>query len=216
MIEVAQQKSSKSHWTTLGLVGGITAVFLGYLSIWIPGPAAGLQFMGVEVGEWLKFLGVGPIRNVFYFPPITLGSIIILFSLGWSNKRFQTWIWRLIGCGISLLSFPALEDITGATQGEYFPRIWMIGFVFMLFGLVTLLGFLDKSKVAFSLAYLLIALMGIVGAAYPTWLYNAIRPTVSLVMGNQIGIGFGVWLNGVGHAIVTIVALYKLSKISYK
>lgn len=196
------------NWLKIGLLGGITAVFLGYLSVWIPGPAAGLQFIGVEVAEWLKFLGVGPIRNVFYLPPITLGAILVLFSTGWSNRRWQSWVWRMIGLLISLLSFPALEDITGAAQAEYFPRIWLIGFVFLLAALVTGFGFFQPRPFLIRFSLLLIAILGIVGAIYPTWLYNQVRPTIGLVIGESIGVGFGVWLNGIGHGALTAVALY--------
>lgn len=205
-----QQSRQTTDWSVLGIVGGITAVFLGYLSVWIPGPAAGLQFIGVEVGEWLKFLGVGPIRNVFYLPPITLGSIVILFSFGWGNGRWQSWLWRLIGCGIALLSFPALEDIRGASQAEYFPRIGLIAFVFLLFAVVTVVSFRKSSRASHQFVYLLIGIVGIIGVAYPTWLYNEIQPTVSLIIGSSIGIGLGIWLNGLGHLALTAVAIYKL------
>lgn len=195
------------RWTAVTLVIGITAVFLGYLSVWIPGPAAGLQFIGVEVGEWLKFLGVGPIRNVFYLPPITLSSIMLLLTVGWGNGRWQTWLWRLIACALALLSFPALEDIRGGSNGEYVPRIWLIGAVFLLFGVITLWEWREREGRFRSLAYLFCAIIGIIGLAYPTWLYSEVRPAISLVMGQAVGVGFGVWLNGLGHLALVIVAV---------
>ena len=54
---------------------GLTAVLVGYFSIWLPGPGAGLQLMGLETAEWLKFMGMGTNRNWFYLPPITLGLV---------------------------------------------------------------------------------------------------------------------------------------------
>ena len=202
-----------THWTTFGLIGGITAVFLGYLSVWIPGPAAGLQFIGVEVGEWLKFLGVGPIRNVFYLPPVTLGSIMVLFSTGWSSRRWQSWLWRWLGVAIALLAFPALEDLMGTNQAEYLTRIWWITAVIIIAVIVTLLSYQPtKSRLSIT-AYLLGAAGGIVGALFPMWLYHDIQPTLSLIMGEPIGVGLGLWLNGVGHLALTVVALYKLSKV---
>ena len=42
----------------LGLLAlGLTAIFIGYFLVWLPGPGAGLSLIGVEVGEWIKFLG---------------------------------------------------------------------------------------------------------------------------------------------------------------
>ena len=214
MVESVEQQNTAVSWLTVGIVGGITAVFLGYLSIWIPGPAAGLQFIGVEVGEWLKFLGVGPIRNIFYFPPITLGATIILYSFGWSNRQLQSWVWRGLGCAVALLSFPALEDIRGASQADYFSRIWMILVVWLLFLVVTGLSFRrTQSKWVQTIIYLFIAIIGIVGAMVPTWLYNEIRPTVALIMGESIGIGLGVYLNAVGHFLTAFIALLKLRQV---
>ncbi|MEM7331584.1 MAG: hypothetical protein AAF490_05805 [Chloroflexota bacterium] len=214
MVESVEQKNTAVSWPTVGLIGGITAVFLGYLSVWIPGPAAGLQFIGVEVGEWLKFLGVGRVRNIFYFPPITLGVIIVLYSFGWSNRRLQSWVWRALGCGIALISFPALEDIRGASQGDYFPRIWLILSVWVLFLIITGISFRQiDSKWPQTVVYLVIAILGIVGAFYPTWLYNAVRPAVALVMGESIGIGLGVYLNALGHFLISVTALTKLRQV---
>ena len=38
------------------LLLGLTAVFIGYLMVWLPGPGAGLSFLGIELGEWVKFI----------------------------------------------------------------------------------------------------------------------------------------------------------------
>ena len=46
------------------LLLGFTAVFIGYLSVWLPGPAAGLSFLGVELGEWIKFMGSLLLLNI--------------------------------------------------------------------------------------------------------------------------------------------------------
>jgi len=35
---------------------GFTAILLGYLLVWLPHEAAGLSFIGIELGEWVKFL----------------------------------------------------------------------------------------------------------------------------------------------------------------
>ena len=45
--------------SALILNASFTVILVGYLVVWLPGPAAGLQFIGVELGEWIKFLGVG-------------------------------------------------------------------------------------------------------------------------------------------------------------
>lgn len=64
----------------------------------MPGPVAGLQLIGLEMGEWVKFLPqvqagqINVSRNLFYLPPILLGllfgSTVILAT------RWPTWVVR--------------------------------------------------------------------------------------------------------------------------
>jgi hypothetical protein len=78
-----------------------TMILAGYLMVWLPQPVVGLSLMGLEMGEWVKFLpqvqaGSLPDRNLFYLPPITLSLMMIIWTAGWPNRRWQTWAAR---CG---------------------------------------------------------------------------------------------------------------------
>ena len=73
---------------------GLTAILAGYFMVWLPGPSAGLQLIGIEVGEWIKFLGIGAGRNWFYLPPIVIGLTLALLAATWPNGRIQTWMAR--------------------------------------------------------------------------------------------------------------------------
>lgn len=196
----------KSHRQSL-LFAGFTAVFVGYFAVWLPGPAAGLRFIGLEIGEWIKFLGAGTSRNWFYVPPITLGLMLAVLTAGWRNGRWQTWLMRVLAVAVSLLAFPAVEDITGQFWHEYMLRVYLIGLVILAAGVSSLLAWqrpLHRS------VWWLLALTGLVGAIGPTWYYLVARPAVSTVLGMPVGIGSGVWLNGAGHLLVTAVALLRL------
>ncbi len=183
---------------------GLTAVFIGYLSVWLPGPAAGLQFLGFEIGEWIKFLGVRGSRNLFYLPPITLGLLLALWTVHWSPRRWQTWSLRAVAVVVSLLAFPAVEAILGEPRSEWLLRLPLIVLVagVALFG-----GALGRWPLL--VAGLMIAL-SLAGAILPTWRYATLRPFVSDVIGVPIGIGLGVWLSGLGHLLVTAVAIHTL------
>ncbi|MEM7113844.1 MAG: hypothetical protein AAF614_15520 [Chloroflexota bacterium] len=192
----------RGWWETMGLLG-LTAVFVGYLTVWLPGPAVGLSFIGVELGEWIKFLGVRGMRNLFYLPPITLGWLIALQTVGWP-PRWQTWAMRGAGLAVSLLSFPAIEAILGEPRSEWLLRLLLIASV----GAVALgTHFLPASWKRPIL--LITAVLGLLGAILPTWAYFQVRPLVENVVGLSIGIGLGVWLNGVGHLAQTAVALQR-------
>ena len=192
------------------LLAGLTAVFIGYLSVWLPGPAAGLQFLGVELGEWIKFLGVGAIRDLFYLPPIILGLMMAVLTMGWENGRWQTWLMRGLALLVSLLAFPAYEDLMGASRSEYLLRVALIGLV----GLTIILAALFGKKLVANWAWLpwiLLAILGIGGAALPLWYYvSQVQPYVSNVLGLSVGVGWGLILYTAGCLGITAVSLWQL------
>ncbi|MFO7540301.1 MAG: hypothetical protein R6X32_19850 [Chloroflexota bacterium] len=194
-----------------GLLLGLTAVFIGYLTVWLPGPAAGLSFIGLEMGEWLKFFGVGAQRDYFYLPPITLALLLALWTMRWHNGRWQTWAMRGLAVGISLLAFPAVADLTSAARHEYLLRVQLIGLVIVVAGLSSLAARRRETAVMAWLPWLLMVLVGVIGAVLPAWYYGEIRPYFSQVMGVPLGIGPGVWLNTIGHLLVALIALRQLA-----
>lgn len=185
----------------------LTAIFVGYLSVWLPGPAAGLRFLGVEMGEWIKFLGVGQSRNWFYLPPITLGLMMALLTVAWPNGRWQTWVMRGLAVAVGLLAFPALEDLRGPSQEEYLIRVLLIGVVGVVALLSGLPGWKRTAVWHTYFRWLLMMILGVMGTLFPLWIYLQVRPLVSQVLGLPVGIGLGVWLNGAGHLLVTAVSL---------
>lgn len=209
---------------------GLTAVFIGYLSVWLPNPAAGLSFLGLEIGEWVKFLPqvrsgeVVASRNLFYLPPITLGLMLVLLTAGWPNRRWQTWGQRLLGLAVALLAFPAIEVIRDEASSEWQLRLWLIAMVAAIVVLSPFLGrpflgrpFLGRSRMdrwPRSVSGLLLVLIGLAGAFLPLWAYLAVRPAVAQVLGMPVGIGAGVWLNVAGHLLVTAVAGVKRERVS--
>jgi hypothetical protein len=193
--------------SNLLLLVGFTAVFIAYFLVWLPGPAAGLQFIGVEIGEWIKFLGVGMGRNWFYLPPITLGLMLALVTLSWPPRRWQNWVMRGLAAAVSLLSFPAIEALQYEAVSEWRLRLLLIGGVLLAAALTALA---DRRAGPSWLPWLLLAILGIVGAVFPFWFYLQVRPLVSQAVGLPVGIGPGVWLNGLGHLLVTAVAIQKL------
>lgn len=198
------------HLQTL-LFLGFTAIFIGYLNVWLPGPGAGLSFLGVEMGEWFKFLGLGARRDLFYLPPITLSLMLAIWTMTWSRQGWQAWLMRLIAILISLLAFPAIEDISGPVREQYLLRVVMIGVVVLV---AVLSGFWHPTGKRERLPWILLALLGLTGAILPTWIYMMVRPFASQIMGVPIGIGVGVLLNGVGHLLVTGVSLFQISTIT--
>lgn len=201
---------SKPQTQTLFLLS-FTMILVGYVMVWLPGPSAGLQLLGFEMGEWTKFFGLGVKRNWFYLPPITLALAMLFFTVGWRNGRFQTWLFRGVAATVSLLAFPALEDLTGPTQSEYLSRVAGVGLVVVVAGLLTLFGERRWPWLR-PMSRVLMVVVGLAGLILPTLIYLEVRPFVSDLLRLELGYGPGFWLNGVGHTAVVLLAAWQLAK----
>jgi hypothetical protein len=192
-------------WQTLLFIG-LTAILAGYFFVWLPGPGSGLRLIGIELGEWIKFLGVGPTRDLFYLPPIVLGLLLALLTIQWPNSRWQTWIARLMAVAVSLLAFPAVAAITSEPTSEWLLRMFLIGVVFVVAVSSALAGQYQRARIW---AWFLMALVALVGAILPVWQYLAVRPLVIEILQRPVGIGPGVWINAFGGLLVVAVATWR-------
>jgi hypothetical protein len=182
---------------------GLTGVFVAYFLVWLPGPSAGLQLIGLEIGEWIKFLGVGGRRDIFYLPPITLGLTLALLAATWPNDRPQTWAMRALAVGVSLLAFPAIAAIQLEPVGEWLPRLMLIVAVAVVGGI----GAVRVARVPTPYwPWLWMALIALFGALLPTVQYLTVRPVVGEILRRPIAIGLGVWLNFAGCLLVAIMS----------
>jgi hypothetical protein len=192
------------------LILGFTALFVGYLSVWLRGPGVGLTFLGVEMGEWFKFLGLGPRRDVFYLPPVLLGLMLSIWTWTWPTRAgfdWRAWMVRALGVLICLLAFPAIEDISGPVREQYLLRVVLIGLVFAT-ALIT--GFWRPTGGWPRLPWLLLAGLGLLGALLPTWLYLQVQPFLSDILGVSVSAGLGFWLNMLGNTLIVVIGLYRM------
>lgn len=194
---------------------GFTAILLAYLLVWLPQPIVGLSFIGLELGEWVKFIPqvrsgeIAADRNLFYIPPITLSLMMILWTASWPNRRWQTWLMRALALLVAFLAFPAVEAILDEPADQWLLRIGLIGGVVVVALFIPLLRHLPENKVEM-LTWSGICLLALVGLALPTWAYLSFMPVISDLIGQNVGIGPGVWLNIGGNLAVVLSALYFL------
>ena len=187
---------------------GLTLALVGYLMIWLAGPSAGLQFIGVELGEWREFLGVGSGRNWCYLPPIGMGLVIALMTFGWSNRYPGTWIARGLAIAVAMLSFPAIASIQLEPASEWVGRVAAIGIVVVV---AASIGVFTGRREASIWLWAVIAGVSLTGVIIPTAQFMAIRPIVEVALRQPVGIGSGVWLNAMGLLIIALVALATLA-----
>lgn len=196
------------HGQTL-LIFGFTAIFVGTLTVWLVGPGAGLSFLGIELGEWLKFTGLGARRDLFYLPPITLAAMLVLWTVTWPDQSWRAWALRGLAILVSLLAFPAVADITGPVREQYTMRVIWIGLVGAL---ALFAGFWRPRERWRLLPWLFMGVLGAIGLLLPTWMFGQIRPFLTDLFGWQVTAGMGLWLNGLGHGLVLLISLLHLSE----
>lgn len=188
---------------------GLTAILAGYLMVWLPGPSAGLQLIGIEVGEWIKFLGIGAGRNWFYLPPIVIGLTLALLAATWPNGRIQTWMARGLAIAAAMLAIPALAAIQLEPPSEWLARLLAIALV----GVVALAGAIPAQRWRDSdWIWLLVVAVALAGAIVPTVQYLIVRPAAEASLLRPVGVGVGVWLNAIGSLLVAAVALAEISR----
>ncbi|MCO5183031.1 MAG: hypothetical protein M9965_03750 [Anaerolineae bacterium] len=196
---------------TIVLALGVSVVLVGYLTIWLPNQNAGLSFIGVELGEWVKFLPevrsgqVSASRNFFYIPPIALGLIMALFTAIWPNN-WRTWTMRGLAVAVSLLAFPAVEAILNEPTTEWLLRLSWIGLVGIAVLAAPFLGRVPRGVMGS------IVVIAAVGTILPLWAYWELRPIISNLLRSPVGIGLGVWLNTLGFALLAAAGLYQLRR----
>ncbi len=196
--------------SALFLNASLTVILIGYLVVWLPGPAVGLQFIGVELGEWIKFLGVGASRNLLYLPPITLSLMILVNTAAWPNRRWQSWAARGLAVMVSLLAFPSIEAIRFEPSSEWLTRLLLIGLQLVVLVIAAIAAGKGPSRTRAILRWSTLLLVGVVGALLPSWGYFSVRPLVAEAVGLPIGVGLGVWMNGVGHLLTAAVSFANL------
>jgi hypothetical protein len=190
------------------LAVAVTVILVSYFLPWLPHPAAGLRLIGLEMGEWVKFLPqvqfgqLSPSRNTFYLPPITAALLLSLMTWHWPNGRWQTWAARALAILIALLAFPAIEALRFDPPETYQQRLWGIGLV-----AAAAVAVAWGKRLPDWVQVSLLVLVGCAGAVWPLWAYAAARPMIVEWLGTAVAIGIGVWGNFMGHGLAAITAV---------
>jgi hypothetical protein len=210
--KVIQADVGGRRLTPLLLRLGFTTILLGYLVVWLPQPVVGLSFLGLEMGEWVKFVPqvrageLFPGRDVYYLPPITLGLMLALWTAEWSERRWLTWAARLLAVLVALLSFPALEAILEEAPQEWLLRMFLVGLVAIVAMFAGLLAGAAGKRFR-GLRRGLFLVLGLAGSILPLWAFLAMSPAIEGLLAADFGIGLGLWLNTSGHLLIVLVVL---------
>ena len=191
-----------------------TLILLAYFLVWLPRPVVGLSFIGLELGEWVKFLpavssgAVGIDRNLFYMPPLLLGLIMVIWTAGWPDN-LRTMVARFAAVLVAAVALPSVDAIRFESADQWLLRL---GAVMLVAALALILKWWPRTnrqrlRRARGAAWLVLGLMG---ALLPTWAYLVVRPEVATLLAAPVGTGVGVWLNALGFLLTAVIGLSHL------
>jgi hypothetical protein len=201
---------SRGRQTRLLLLA-FTGILAGYLTVWLPNDAAGLSFLGLEIGEWVKFLprvqaGELPMsRDFFYLPPVILGAMMALLASRWPNSRWQTWAMRGLAILVACLALPSIDAIRFEPASEWLLRLILVASVAILALLSGLL-----SKLPDLPFWLLMGMAALLGLLLPLWAYVVVRPAVAELWQRPVAFGPGIWLNSAGNLAIILLATLEI------
>ena len=212
-----------STWVHLGFV----FILVGYFLPWFKLDAAGLTLIGIDISEWLKFMpqfatgemvapagseglcvtptgGELPNRNYFYLPPLTLGGMVVMWSIVGAGRGVRGWLVAAVGCAIALLAMPAFEALPLNLErfcqfSEWRFRLISIGLVMALTAARPLLGRLQPDY-----HIIAITLLALTGAVFPSWLLYLSRSAYIFWLRLTPDPGLGFWLHLVGTLLILI------------
>ncbi|GMQ78540.1 MAG: hypothetical protein BMS9Abin02_1058 [Anaerolineae bacterium] len=193
-----------------------TIILLGYFLVWLPQPVVGLSFIGLEIGEWVKFIpqvrqgDILPSRSFFYLPPVTLGAMMALWTARWSNRRWKTWVIRGTALLISLLALPAIESFRDEPISQWVLRLLFIVVAAIAILLATV--YASRESVPYTVPWAYFVGLGLIGALLPLWIFLAIRPVAGEIIGSKVGFGVGILLNILGHGLLVALGMIHLSR----
>ncbi len=116
---------------------------------------------------------------------------------------------RAVAVMVAMLAFPAVEAILQEGSDQWLGRVLMILLVVVV---AVSMPFLDRLPriSGMTVAWVAMTSLAVIGLVLPTWAYLAIRPAVVQLLDRGVGIGPGVWLNGVGHLLIGVTAVLLL------
>ena len=112
---------------------------------------------------------------------------------------------------MALLAFPAVEVILYEGSDQWLLRLVMIIFVVLVAIAVTFLRRLPRGTATY-VGWVAMLVTALVGLVLPTWAFLAVRPAVTRLFSEAVGVGPGVWLNGIGHLLVAVLAITWLAE----
>ncbi|HSN78546.1 MAG TPA: hypothetical protein VL334_26040 [Anaerolineae bacterium] len=199
------------HFATLLVLLGWLLIVLGYWGPWIPGGAAGLRVLGLDLAEYVKFIAevrsgqITLTREVFYLPLLALSLSLSLLA-----HRPELRLPGLARWGLNLLAMPvALALLPPAwtpgllTTPEFVKQTAAIGVCVV----VAVLSHPVLRRLPAKLAAGIILLLALLAVIPALLTFARLSPALDAIYGRELPPGRGLWQMPLGFALLACGAL---------
>jgi hypothetical protein len=201
------------RWLLLILAGLIGTV--GYFGPWVPHRAAGLVILGLDLGEYVKFLpevAAGQIairRELFYLPLVAASLSASLLAGRQGLPRWSRALLALVAIPLALAMLPPAWSPTTLTLPEFRLQVIAIVVCLGMVPAVVLTRYLPNRLVLG-----LIALLALAAAIWPAWGLRQVLPAIAALYRQPLVPGWGFWAALAGQLAVAVIATAEIIRRS--
>jgi len=189
---------------------GAGIALVGYFAPWVNHSAVGLAILGIDLGEYVKFLipvrsgEISIWREGFYLPLLTISLALSFFAFR-SECRFPIGlrVLMLLLAGVSALNMlpPAWTPALLRTAEFRLQTLWI------LLALAALLSSPLLALLPRWLASTVIALMALLSAILPLRQFLAVLPAIEPLYNQPLAPAWGVWTMASGLLLLAAGAI---------
>jgi hypothetical protein len=193
-----------------GLIGTV-----GYFGPWVPHRAAGLVILGLDLGEYVKFLpevAAGQIairRELFYLPLVAASLSASLLAGRQGLPRWSRALLALVAIPLALAMLPPAWSPTTLTLPEFRLQVIAIVVCLGMVPAVVLTRYLPNRLVLG-----LIALLALAAAIWPAWGLRQVLPAIAALYRQPLVPGWGFWAALAGQLAVAVIATAEIIRRS--
>ncbi len=196
----------RPHWLLLVLAGLVGLA--GYFGPWVPHRAAGLVIVGLDLGEYVKFLPgfisgqVVLTRELFYMPLFAASVSAGLLAGRRSLPAVARALLAMAAVPLALAMLPPAWSPGNLRTPEYRLQVLAIAVCLLMLPGIVLTCHLPRRLVLF-----VIALLALTAALAPVNSFLLVRPAIAAVYNHPLALGWGFWANLLGFLALAVIAV---------